>query len=287
MSCKAVILAAGKGARLAPLTTAIPKELLPVFGLPAIHHVVYELAEAGIHEIMIVLSEGKESIRTYFSEKETPKGEEAERLSARKEALLSRVELRYAYQLAPRGTGDAILLAKDFSDASGLVVAYPDDLRLFDAEDLPRGNGKDEAFFRSSEEGISSLSVRRVSGKEAGQYGVVFPREGGAEVPCFEVSAIREKPAFYSADTAYVLFGRMYLTKDCLSAIEASPLSDGEGVIPALNMMAAKGKLRAYLTQDETYDVGTHEGYARTLCRLMSRQKRNYERERTLSDMSS
>ena len=285
MSCKAVILAAGKGARLAPLTTAIPKELLPVFGLPAIHHVVYELAEAGISEIMIVLSQGKEGIGTYFSERSTPKGEIAERLSARKDALLSRVELRYAFQLEPRGTGDAILLAKDFADEEGLVVAYPDDLRRFDA-DVPQRR-REEPFFRSSERGFSSLLVRRVLGRNAGQYGVVFPRREEGKRPWFEVSRIEEKPVDYSADTACVLFGRIRLTKDCLRSIEERPLSDREGVIPALNAMAAKGKLRACLTQEETYDVGTHEGYADTLRRLMRKQRRKYERERTLSNMPS
>lgn len=286
MNCKGVILAAGKGARLAPLTAAFPKELLPVLGLPAIHHVVYELAEAGIREIMIVLSEGKEGIKRYFSEKAPSKGERAERLSLRKEALLSRVELRYTYQSEPRGTGDAILMAKDFADRDGLVVAYPDDLRLFDAEGVPR-IAREEAFFRSCGAEDSCLLVRRVSGREAGQYGVVFPKEKEVRNASFEVSRIAEKPPFYAADTACVLFGRMRLTKDCLLAIEERPLSDKEGVIPALNAMAAKGKLRAFLTEKETYDVGTHEGYARTLETLMRKQRRKYERERTLSDMPS
>ena len=60
MPVKAVILAAGTGARLCPLTPFIPKEMLPIGGFPAIHHVLVEVLSAGVNEVMIVLSDGKQ-----------------------------------------------------------------------------------------------------------------------------------------------------------------------------------------------------------------------------------
>ena len=53
MPAKAVILAAGKGARLCPLTPFLPKEMLPVEGLPAIHYILTELVSAGIGSFKI------------------------------------------------------------------------------------------------------------------------------------------------------------------------------------------------------------------------------------------
>ncbi|MGB1318251.1 MAG: sugar phosphate nucleotidyltransferase, partial [Flavobacteriales bacterium] len=63
---KAVIPAAGFGTRMLPITSAVPKELLPVCGRPVIEYVVREAVEAGIEEVIIVLSEGKEAVADYF-----------------------------------------------------------------------------------------------------------------------------------------------------------------------------------------------------------------------------
>ena len=73
---KAVIPAAGLGTRFSPITNAIPKELLPVVDTASIQYVVDEACEAGIEEIIIVISEAKESIRsvsyTHLTQQTTP-----------------------------------------------------------------------------------------------------------------------------------------------------------------------------------------------------------------------
>ena len=52
---KAMILAAGKGSRLSPLTNKTPKPLLPIQGRPLIEYIVKNLAHEGYHEIVINL----------------------------------------------------------------------------------------------------------------------------------------------------------------------------------------------------------------------------------------
>jgi len=50
---RAMILAAGRGTRLRPLTEIMPKPLIPIAGRPLIEYHIQHLAEAGIHEIVI------------------------------------------------------------------------------------------------------------------------------------------------------------------------------------------------------------------------------------------
>ena len=63
---KAVIPAAGLGTRFLPVTMSVPKELLPIIDRPLLQYVIAEAAEAGVEEVIIVTSPGKESISGYF-----------------------------------------------------------------------------------------------------------------------------------------------------------------------------------------------------------------------------
>ena len=63
---KAVIPAAGLGTRFLPVTMSVPKELLPIVDRPLLQYVIAEAAEAGVEEVIIVTSPGKESISDYF-----------------------------------------------------------------------------------------------------------------------------------------------------------------------------------------------------------------------------
>ena len=63
---KAVIPAAGFGTRFLPASKSIPKEMIPVVDKPTIQYVVEEAVEAGIEEILIVVSSGKDAIKDHF-----------------------------------------------------------------------------------------------------------------------------------------------------------------------------------------------------------------------------
>ncbi|WP_404341065.1 N-acetylmuramate alpha-1-phosphate uridylyltransferase MurU [Pseudoalteromonas mariniglutinosa] len=65
---KAMILAAGRGQRMMPLTAHIPKPMLEVAGQPLILHHIIKLREAGIHDIVINLAWQGEKIQHYFAD---------------------------------------------------------------------------------------------------------------------------------------------------------------------------------------------------------------------------
>ena len=63
---QAIIPLAGQGTRLLPLTSVYPKELLPINGKPGLEYILDECFEAGIKEIILVISDKKKTIKKYF-----------------------------------------------------------------------------------------------------------------------------------------------------------------------------------------------------------------------------
>jgi glucose-1-phosphate thymidylyltransferase len=102
---QAVILAAGKGQRLYPLTTLRPKVMLPVGNKPILQYVVEALAQNGVQDIVIVVGYHREQIQDYFGS--------GERFGAR---------IRYATQEHQLGTGHALLCARDLAEERFLVL---------------------------------------------------------------------------------------------------------------------------------------------------------------------
>jgi mannose-1-phosphate guanylyltransferase len=65
---KAMILAAGKGTRVRPLTYDLPKPMIPILGKPVMAYIVEHLAKCGVREIMVNVSYLHERIENYFGE---------------------------------------------------------------------------------------------------------------------------------------------------------------------------------------------------------------------------
>ena len=63
---QAIIPLAGLGTRMLPLTSVIPKELMPINGKPNLQYILDECIEAGIKEFIFIISKNKLSIKKYF-----------------------------------------------------------------------------------------------------------------------------------------------------------------------------------------------------------------------------
>tara|TARA_B110000211_G_scaffold179596_1_gene203132 strand:+ start:195 stop:485 length:291 start_codon:yes stop_codon:yes gene_type:complete len=63
---QAIIPLAGLGTRLLPLTSVIPKELLPINGKPNLEYILEECIEAGVKQFIFIISREKISIKKYF-----------------------------------------------------------------------------------------------------------------------------------------------------------------------------------------------------------------------------
>ena len=63
---QAIIPLAGQGTRLLPLTSVFAKELLPINGKPGVEYIIEECIQAGIKEIIFIISKRKNIIKKYF-----------------------------------------------------------------------------------------------------------------------------------------------------------------------------------------------------------------------------
>ncbi len=107
---RALVLAAGKGERLKPLTDLRPKAMLPIVGKPLLHYIVDDLKLSGITDLILVVGSNKEMIQEYFKNGE-PFG----------------LKITYVEQQKPLGEADAILKAeKELSQEELFVMAHGD-----------------------------------------------------------------------------------------------------------------------------------------------------------------
>ena len=128
---KAIILAAGLGTRLLPATKTTPTALLPVGGQPLIQHLVTEVQQAGIQQILIVTANS--AIEDYFDDNPTLNAA----LSTRSQfATLKTLtpttpaNLYFVRQAQPRGAGDALLAARSFVGDEPCLVLTTNTLTL-------------------------------------------------------------------------------------------------------------------------------------------------------------
>lgn len=129
---KAVILATGSGSSMLPITSIVPKELLPVCGRPVIEHVVKEAAAAGIEEVILVITKGKEAVPHYFKPNEKLKEqlEKEGHTNALKElyCIWNMVKMTTVYLEEKNETGNAILAAKKAVGNEPFAVLFADNI---------------------------------------------------------------------------------------------------------------------------------------------------------------
>ena len=130
---QAIIPLAGMGTRLLPLSSVIPKELLPINGKPGVEFILDECIQAGIKEIILIISKKKSMIKDYFYKdnlykKIIKKKKDKRILNEFKKIKKYKKIVKFVYQNQPKGTGDAVLKAKNLIKGNYFLMLLPDDL---------------------------------------------------------------------------------------------------------------------------------------------------------------
>ncbi len=109
---KGIILAAGKGTRLYPMTRPVCKPLLPVYDKPLIYYSVSVLMEAGIRDLLVIVPPGEEHVFQALLGDGSQWG----------------ISITYAVQLVPRGIADAMLVGAEFVGQDSVCLVLGDNI---------------------------------------------------------------------------------------------------------------------------------------------------------------
>lgn len=117
---KAVVLVAGKGTRLRPLTDVTPKPLLPLFDEPLLEYILDGIVRTGIEDIALIVGYKAEMFKEWI-DLSYLKPEQIQKNPWRQGC-----KFEFIMQTNVNGTGGAVLLAKDWVGSSYCFVTYGD-----------------------------------------------------------------------------------------------------------------------------------------------------------------
>jgi UTP--glucose-1-phosphate uridylyltransferase len=261
----AIVPAAGLGTRFLPATKTVPKELLPVVDTPGIELVAEEAAAAGAERLVIVTSEGKDSVVAHFVEDLVLEGT----LEARgKKAMLAKVrrapaliKVESVVQAEPLGLGHAIGCVEPVlaADEDVVMVLLPDDLVL------PTGVLETMSMVRA-EYGGTVLCAIEVSPEEISAYGVfdVEPIANGDNPDVLKVNGMVEKPKAEDAPSLYAAAGRYVLDRAIFGALRRIDRGAGGEVqlTDAIALLITEGHpVHVVVHHGSRHDLGNPGGY--------------------------
>jgi len=158
---KAVVLAAGKGTRLRPLTEDKPKGMVEVDDKPLLTHCFEQLAELGADEFVVVVGYMKESIIEHYGDS------------------FDGIPITYTHQREQKGLAHALLMVEEHID---------DDFMLMLGDNIFNANLKDVVRRQREDRADAAFLVEEVPWEEAGRYGVCETNAYG------EITDVVEKP---------------------------------------------------------------------------------------------
>ncbi len=222
-----MILAAGVGSRLDPLTRNIPKPMVPIVNKPVMEHIVEKLASSGFTEIMVNVHYLGDQIMDYFGDG-------------------SKWKIKIHYSPEDRLWGDAgsVKRCESFFDEDTLVVVGGDDLADIDLKRVLR--------FHKEKRALATISLSLVD--DPSEYGIALLNDRG------RITRFLEKPKgevifSNSANTGVYIFDRHVL--------ELIPKGVFYGFGAHLFPMLLEQKTRffGYLTSSYWKDVGSLKQY--------------------------
>ena len=243
---KGLILAAGKGTRLYPMTKPVCKPLLPVYDKPLIYYPLAVLLQAGIRDIMVIIPEGEE--------------ETFEKLLGDGSAW--GVNISYAVQYVPRGIADAFVVAEDFIQGEPVCLVLGDNI-FYD-------ESREYGFFQEASRITDGATVFGYYVEDPRAFGVVeFDEEGNA-------ISIEEKPRYPKSN--YIIPGIYFYDGDVVEiAKNLKPSARGEYEITDVNLeYLRRGKLHVSTLSDSFVwlDAGTANSLREASNRIYEVQER-------------
>jgi UTP--glucose-1-phosphate uridylyltransferase len=258
---QAIIPLAGLGTRLLPLTSVFAKELLPINGKPGIEYILDECIEAGIKEVIFIISKKKLMIKKYFyndtfyrniiRRKKDPRI-----INEYKKILKYKKMIKFVFQNKPLGTGDAVLKAKKFIKDKYFLMLLPDDLII-------KKNCSKSMVTIHNKFKLPVMASMRVNKKEVSRWGI-YNIKKKIDNKNFIIKNVIEKPSIKKAPSNNAVIGRYILPKTIFNKlINLKPSQGGEvHITDAIQSLIDDNiKFIGHNFSGKYLDCGTMKGY--------------------------
>jgi len=261
---QAIIPLAGLGTRLLPLTSVFAKELLPINGKPGIEYILDECVEAGIKEIVFIISEKKKMIKDYFYndnfyKKIIKKKKDPRIIKEYKKILRYKKMIKFVYQNKPMGTGDAVLKTKKYIKDNFFLMLLPDDLIV--KRNCSKSMINIHKRYKSSI--MASMNVDR---KTVSRWGIYNLGKKLNKKDYF-INGVVEKPSISKAPSNKAVIGRYILPKTIFSKLSKQKTGKGGEIhiTDAIqSLINEKNKFIAHTFSGKYLDCGSMNGYIKS-----------------------
>ena len=257
---QAIIPLAGLGTRMLPLTSVMPKELLPINGKPNLEYIMDECLEAGIKKFIFIISKEKIGIKKYFFsdmlyKKIIKKSNDKRIIKEFRRLKKYQKMIKFVYQNVPKGTGDAVLKCEKLIKSDYFLMLLPDDLII-------KKNCSKEMIKLHQLNKCSIIATKKVANKSVSRWGILSIQKKRKNF--FQIKDVVEKPNINKAPSNYAIIGRYILPKKIFAEIKkVKPGQGGElHITDAIRSLIFKGeKFLGNIFKGKYLDCGTLNGY--------------------------
>jgi len=257
---QAIIPLAGLGTRLLPLTSVIPKELLPINGKPGLEYILDECVQSGISEVIFIISKRKKAIKHYFHNdffyKKILKKKKDKRLAEQyKKIKKYKKMVKFVYQNSPRGTGDAVLKCQNLIKSDFFLMLMPDDLII-------KNNCSKSMMTLHKKYKSSVIASKKVKRNNVSRWGIFKVKKINKRN--FIIKDVIEKPSVKKAPSRYAVIGRYILPKKIFKILKKQkPGQNGEIHITdsIRTLILNENKFIGHIFAGKYLDCGTMKGY--------------------------
>ena len=261
---QAIIPLAGLGTRLLPLTSVFAKELLPINGKPGIEYILDECIDAGIKEVIFIISKKKIMIKNYFYndkfyKKIISKKKDPRVIHEYKKILKYKKMIKFVYQNKPLGTGDAVLKTKKYIKDKFFLMLLPDDLII-------KQNCSKSMIRVHNKYKMSVMASMNVSKKTVSRWGI-YRLNKKIDKKNYLINDVVEKPSIKNAPSTKAVIGRYILPKNIFSKLsKQKPGKGGEiHITDAIQSLINENyKFLAHNFSGKYLDCGSMHGYIKS-----------------------
>ena len=242
---KAMIMAAGVGSRLEPLSSVVPKPLVPLANMPTMDILVMHLASFGIKDIVANTYHKAEAIQQHYREHPFD------------------VNFKFIKELELSGTAGGVKKCQFFFDKD-------DDFIIMSGDGLTDVNIEEAYNAHKKSNAIVTIVAKDVAHKEVSKYGIIVPDKDGY------VESFQEKPSIEEAKSNLANTGIYIFNYKIFNFIPENTFYDfAKNVFPSI--MESGLKINTYIHTGYWSDIGSLDVYHQSNIDLLNQAINTYK----------